>query len=68
MGAARLQLSIEIDSDPISGSLSREASEPRAFCGWMELAEAIESVRHPEAELPSAVNGNGTLGQAAAKP
>jgi hypothetical protein len=41
-----MQLSIEIGSDPISGSVSVGAGAPQQFRGWIELVAAIESVRH----------------------
>lgn len=41
-----LELSIEVDSDPITGYLrAGEAAEPRPFSGWVELSGAIEQVR-----------------------
>jgi hypothetical protein len=43
--AAELHLSIEIDSDPITGSVSGGTGEPQLFCGWMELVAVIEAVR-----------------------
>jgi hypothetical protein len=42
---AELKLLIEIDSDPIAGSVSGESGEPQLFCGWMELVAAIEAAR-----------------------
>jgi hypothetical protein len=44
--AAEANLSIEIGSDPIAGSLSVGADAPRQFSGWIELVAAIESLRH----------------------
>jgi hypothetical protein len=62
--STRVQLSIDVDSDPITGSLGEGDAEPRGFCGWIELAEAIEHVRHPEvATTPSQ-----SLGGAESKP
>jgi hypothetical protein len=43
-----LHLSIEIDSDPITGLVSVDTGEARGFCGWMELVAVIEAVRHNE--------------------
>jgi hypothetical protein len=43
---AQMQLSIEVGSDPIAGSLSVGDGAPQQFCGWIELVAAIESVRH----------------------
>ncbi|MBV8461989.1 MAG: hypothetical protein JO368_01750 [Acidimicrobiales bacterium] len=42
---ATLQLSIEVDSDPISGSLANGAHGPQPFNGWIELVAAIEAAR-----------------------
>jgi len=50
----RLSLEIELDFDPIRGSLSNAAASPHAFCGWMEFASAlhalIEDAQQPTAE------------------
>jgi hypothetical protein len=43
--AARLELSIEVGSDPIQGSVVVDAGAPEPFCGWMELTAAIEAAR-----------------------
>ena len=43
--SAQLELAIDLDSDPISGSVMRSDAEPRRFSGWIELVEAIEAVR-----------------------
>jgi hypothetical protein len=41
-----LQLSIEVQSEPITGSLTGAPGEtPRSFSGWVELASAIEAAR-----------------------
>ena len=42
---ATLQLSIEVDSEPISGSVSSGAHGAESFNGWIELAAAIEAAR-----------------------
>jgi hypothetical protein len=41
----KLELSIEIESDPITGSLVVGADARQCFRGWMELVAAIESAR-----------------------
>jgi hypothetical protein len=41
----RLELSIDVGSDPIQGSVVVGEGAPQQFCGWMELAAAIESAR-----------------------
>jgi hypothetical protein len=43
--AARLELSIDVGSDPIRGSLIVDAGARQPFCGWMELTAAIEAAR-----------------------
>lgn len=40
-----LHLEIKAGSDPIAGSIGGPGEEPHDFRGWIELAEAIESVR-----------------------
>jgi hypothetical protein len=40
-----LQLAIDVDSDPISGSVSNGAHRSQPFNGWIELVAAIEAVR-----------------------
>lgn len=61
---ARLDLAIDVGSDPITGSLTLAGSEPCHFQGWIELTEAIESARrrrggdadcrrHPGADHPA---------------
>ncbi len=44
-GTAHLSLAIDVDSDPISGSISNGCHVERPFTGWIELAAAIEAVR-----------------------
>jgi hypothetical protein len=53
--ASRLELSIDVGSDPIQGSVVVEAGAPQPFCGWMELTAAIESAR--DRRGPAVVNG-----------
>ena len=63
---AHLQLAIDVDSDPISGSVSNgdELTEP--FMGWIELTAAIEAARstsHGGEASPAEVGVDGkTLG------
>lgn len=40
-----LQLAIEVDSDPITGSVSNGTHRSQPFSGWIELVAAIEEVR-----------------------
>ncbi len=41
-----MQLSIEIGSEPIRGSVAVDHGAPQEFSGWIELVAAIESARH----------------------
>jgi hypothetical protein len=44
--SVNVSLSIELDSDPISGSVAADFdTAPRSFTGWVELAGAIEDFR-----------------------
>ncbi|HEY2162253.1 MAG TPA: hypothetical protein VGH24_13175 [Solirubrobacteraceae bacterium] len=54
--SAELKLSIEIDSDPITGLVSGGTGEPQIFCGWMELVAAIEAVRLGAERAPGAAS------------
>jgi hypothetical protein len=45
MSITHVGLSINVGSDPIEGSVAACGQEPRPFCGWVELAAAIEGVR-----------------------
>jgi hypothetical protein len=47
---AQLNLAIDIDSEPISGSATWSDGEPRRFSGWIDLAALIEEVRASAAE------------------
>jgi hypothetical protein len=42
---AHLELAIEVDSDPISGSVSNGNRHSQPFHGWIELVSAIEAAR-----------------------
>jgi hypothetical protein len=44
-GTAHLKLAIDIDSEPISGSVSNGTGDSKAFHGWVELASVIEAAR-----------------------
>jgi hypothetical protein len=54
--AAEMQLSIDIGSEPISGSVSMGDGATQEFSGWIELVATIESARGNESE------GDKTLG------
>jgi hypothetical protein len=40
-----MQLSIDVHSDPITGSVSNGSQVARPFTGWIELTAAIEAAR-----------------------
>jgi hypothetical protein len=44
-----LHLSIEVGSDPISGSVDGGQQESSRFSGWIELVAVIESARQARA-------------------
>jgi hypothetical protein len=43
---AQLELSIDVDSDPITGSVTVGGESPHKFSGWIELVAAIETARN----------------------
>jgi hypothetical protein len=47
---ARVELSLDRGSDPISGELAIGAGSPQRFSGWIELAAAIEAARAESAD------------------
>jgi hypothetical protein len=51
---AHLQLDLDLHSEPISGRLAAEDSEPLAFTGYTGLIAALESIRADEPEEPAA--------------
>jgi hypothetical protein len=57
--AAEMQLSIEVGSEPISGSVSVGGGSSQEFCGWIELVATIESAR--DAGSSEGNNGFGSL-------
>ena len=61
----KLHLSIDIDSDPITGSVSNGAHSWQPFNGWIELVAAIEAARISRHDgAGSAEAGVKTLGSA----
>ena len=48
---AHVRLAIEVDSEPISGSVSIGSGPPRVFRGWIELVERLEAVRSGRPEI-----------------
>jgi hypothetical protein len=57
-GTTHLKLAIDIDSDPISGSVSNGSGDGRAFQGWIELASVIEAARSAD---PAAAENLGEI-------
>jgi hypothetical protein len=55
-GERRLALRIDLEADPISGSVGEEAGAQHRFSGWIGLAAALEAIRAelaPEPRPPS---------------
>jgi hypothetical protein len=44
-GSVDLRLTIDLGSDPISGSVELAGREPVRFRGWIDLVAAIEAAR-----------------------
>ena len=63
-GTAHLRLAIDVDSDPISGSICNGTGRAQPFSGWIELASVIEAARRPD---PGAAAG-GTSDRVGCKP
>ena len=65
-GTTHLQLSIEVDSDPIAGSVSDGDAYAKPFTGWIDLVAVIETARAggpaPESQAPAVEAGVKTLG------
>jgi hypothetical protein len=59
--ATEMQLSIDIGSEPISGSVAMGDGAAREFCGWIELVATIESAR--EADSGGQNSGVGPWGE-----
>ena len=60
---AYLELSIEVGSNPIAGSVSNGNYRSRPFSGWIELVGAIEAARSAGASTGGASEAGGqTLG------
>jgi hypothetical protein len=51
---AYLELAIEVNSDPISGSISNGLHRVQRFNGWMELVAAIEAARSTDGGVVTA--------------
>jgi hypothetical protein len=51
----QLTLRIDLDADPISGSLDSAPAAPRRFSGWIALAAALTAIR---ADLDERLAGN----------
>lgn len=60
---ALLKLSIEVESDPIHGSLSTGSGDVRQFSGWIELVAAIEGARAGDPRAATLKLWGGPLGR-----
>ena len=64
-GTAHLRLAIDVDSDPISGSVCGGTGGSSPFSGWIELVSVIEAARRAEPRAGAgerSENGVQTLG------
>lgn len=48
----RVVLDIDLDADPITGSLCPAIGPPRRFSGWIALAAALQAIRAETARAP----------------
>ena len=48
-----VDIELEIGSDPIQGRLGLGPRSGREFCGWIELAAALEALRSAPAAAPA---------------
>ena len=48
----RVEVSVEIGSDPITGEVAVGAARPEPFSGWIELVAAIEAARSEQTPGP----------------
>ena len=67
MRPATVHLSIDVDSDPISGSVGPGGEDPKPFCGWIELVEAIELARHRRSGEDGTETGQAHVGGSTGK-
>jgi hypothetical protein len=44
-GETQLTLRIDLEADPITGSLTSARGAQRSFLGWIGLAAALEAIR-----------------------
>jgi hypothetical protein len=65
---AELVLTIDVESDPISGSVSPAGGDTRPFVGWIELVAAIESARREDQSLGQVPGAKGTQPQVDCEP
>jgi hypothetical protein len=65
-GTTHLQLLIEVDSDPITGSVSNGDAVEQRFTGWIELVAVLEAARTggpiSDPQPPVRERGEKTLG------
>jgi hypothetical protein len=57
---ARVTLHVSLDSEPIRGTLGDPDDGARDFCGYLELASALEAWRSEAAGVAVASSRNGT--------
>ena len=64
-GETQLTLRIDLDADPIAGSLSSPHGTHHRFSGWIALAAALEATRRELAPGPRRQPGSSDSAQAA---
>jgi hypothetical protein len=52
-GETQLTLRVDLDADPITGSLTSSRGASRRFAGWIGLAAALEALRAERPANPS---------------
>jgi hypothetical protein len=55
---AHVRLSVDVGSDPISGSLQVDQQPSQPFCGWVELAAAIEALHVAQPRHSTVMSAN----------
>ncbi len=53
----RLVLLIDLDADPVTGSLETADGRSRGFAGWIGLAAALNAIRSAEAGVADRRDG-----------
>jgi hypothetical protein len=54
-----LQLEVDRDADPITGTLSEDGKNWHPFTGWLGLTDAIEEIRASRVPTPASPTRDG---------